>query len=319
VFFKELNIPKPKYCLDIHGLDHGEMTGRMLMGVEKILKAEKPDWVLVYGDTNSTLAGALAAAKMHIPIAHVEAGLRSFNRKMPEEINRVLVDHVSEVLFAPTPLGRDNLLSEGIPAERIHIVGDVMYDVSLNFGKLADQKAQLLKSLGLEAERYVLLTCHRQENTDDPDRLKAIILGMENVAAKYSVVFPIHPRTKKLLLGLDWFKEVKELRLIDPVGYVDMVALEKNAALIATDSGGVQKEAFFYKVPCVTLRDETEWGELVQSGWNKLLPPRSAKEVEEGVFASIGCGGSVLDAYGRGTSAAEIVEIMMGLRSVRRD
>ncbi len=273
VFFDELEIPQPDYHLGIGSGTHGSQTGKMLEAIEAVLIQEQPDWVVVYGDTNSTLAGALAAAKLHIPVAHVEAGLRSFNRKMPKEINRVLTDHSSDLLFAPTETAVKNLLHEGIPENKVHLVGDVMYDAALYYGAKADTQSQILSKLGLSPKGYILATIHRSENTDDAARLQAIFQGLMQVDQKIPVVLPLHPRTRKALERENLFSEVSEsLVLIDPVGYLDMVMLEKNACLIATDSGGVQKEAFFYRVPCVTLREETEWVELVEMGWNSLVP-----------------------------------------------
>lgn len=313
VFFTELEIPKPKFNLEINGSTHGAMTGKMLEAIEQILIAEKPDYVLVYGDTNSTLAGALAAAKLHIPVAHVEAGLRSFNKKMPEEINRILTDNVSSKLFVPTELGRQNLLNEGFKDSQISVVGDVMYDAALYFGQKADQTSQILNDLGLKPKHFFLTTCHRAENTDVPERLQAIMEGLMEVAEKMPVVLPLHPRTKKFLSTCSWFTgRNHKLKLIDPIGYVDMVALEKNAAVIATDSGGVQKEAFFYHVPCVTLRDETEWVELVQSGWNRLVSPTSAKVVSSNIMEAIGTEGKSINPYGNGNAGELIVKELIG-------
>ena len=240
---------------------------------------ERPDWVLVYGDTDSTLAGALAAAKLHIPVAHVEAGLRSFNRRMPKEINRVLTDHVSDLLFAPTEVAVRNLLREGIPSEKIHLVGDVMYDAALYYGEKAERESQVLRRLGLVPKGYVLATLHRAENTDDPERLRVVLQALAQVNKEVPVVLPVHPRTRKRAeaFGLDHL--LGEVLAIEPVGYLDMVMLEKNARVIATDSGGVQKEAFFHRVPCVTLREETEWVELVELGWNRLCPPRDPASI----------------------------------------
>ncbi|MEK2645202.1 non-hydrolyzing UDP-N-acetylglucosamine 2-epimerase [Bdellovibrio sp. BCCA] len=311
IFFKELGIPTPRYNFEIRSSRHGEMTGRMLESIETVLLGEKPDWVLIYGDTNSTLAGALAAAKLHIPIAHVEAGLRSFNRAMPEEVNRIMADHLSSILFSPTELGRKNLISEGIPSTKISVVGDVMYDVSQYYGSLANKNKILLQRLGLEEKKFILLTCHRQENTDNIDRLKAIFLGLNDVAEKMPVVCPIHPRTKKYLLDAEWFKPSKELKLIDPIGYLDMVTLEHTSALIATDSGGVQKEAFFYEVPCVTLRDETEWEELIEGGWNILVPPLSKEVVRDGVLSRLNRMGKKIFPYGDGKASQAIVDAMV--------
>lgn len=271
IFFDELNIPTPDYNLGIGGSLHGQMTGQQLEKIETILLQEKPDRVLVYGDTNSTLAGALAAVKLNIPVAHIEAGLRSFNKKMPEEINRVITDHIADLLFTPTETAMANLINEGISREQIILSGDVMYDAALYYADKAESKAEVLKQLNI-GSNYVLVTLHRAENTDSPDRLCAIVNGLVELSAnKHSVVLPLHPRTRKKLCeyGL-WEKLCRSVQIIDPVGYLEMVLLEKNASLIITDSGGVQKEAYFHKRPCITLRDETEWVELLDIGWNKL-------------------------------------------------
>ena len=280
VFFEEMGIPAPTHHLGIGGMSHGAMTGRMLEAIENVLAAERPDWVLVYGDTNSTLAGALAAAKMHIPVAHVEAGLRSFNRRMPEEVNRVLTDHAATLLFAPTDSAVVNLRNEGITGSSVVRSGDVMYDAALRYAHVADQKSTVLERLGLVVGKYLLSTIHRAENTDMPERLTAIIDALITVAREVPVVLPLHPRTRGALDRLGRLAAAQAgLKLIDPVGYLDMVMLERHAALIATDSGGVQKEAYFYGVPCVTLRDETEWTELVACGANRLASPGSRESV----------------------------------------
>jgi UDP-GlcNAc3NAcA epimerase len=267
VFFDELRIPKPAVHLGFGGGSHGEMTGRMLEAIERIVQAESPDWLLVYGDTNSTLAGALAASKLHVPVAHVEAGLRSFNRLMPEEINRVLTDHVSERLFAPTPMAVQNLRNEGLPEAKTFLVGDVMYDATLFFKSLARMPYDFA-ALGLDPGKYVLATVHRAENTDDHHRLREILTGLSR--SLKPVVLPLHPRTRERMrtLNLDL---PSNLHAISPVGYLEMTWLEMNAAAIATDSGGVQKEAYFHARPCITLRDQTEWVELVEAGWNTLV------------------------------------------------
>ncbi|HEX3314295.1 MAG TPA: UDP-N-acetylglucosamine 2-epimerase (non-hydrolyzing) [Gemmataceae bacterium] len=288
VFFGELDIPKPRHQLGVGSGSHGAMTGRMLEKIEQVLVAERPDVVLVYGDTNSTLAAALAAAKMHVPIAHVEAGLRSFNRRMPEEINRVLTDHLSGWLFAPTPAAVANLRAEGIAEERIAEVGDVMYDAALRFAQVVAQRSEGIDRFGVQAGEYVLATIHRAENTDSPERLVGIFSGLRQIAERLPVLLPLHPRTRSILarekmLGHD----TGGLRVIDPVGYLDMVELERSARLIVTDSGGVQKEAFFHRVPCVTLRTETEWVELVEIGWNRLVPPTGVDAIREGILLSL--------------------------------
>lgn len=307
IFFEEMEIPKPAYNLDIHGGTHGSMTGKMLEGIEAILIQEKPDWVLVYGDTNSTLAGSLAAAKLHIPVAHVEAGLRSFNKKMPEEINRILTDQVSDKLFVPTILAQENLNNEGFKSEKISFVGDVMFDAALYYGLKSDRSSQILNQLGVTPQKYILTTCHRAENTDVPERLKALFEGLFKVTETMPVVCPLHPRTKKYLESCEWFAHKPPgLKILDPVGYVDMVALEKNAAVIATDSGGVQKESFFYQVPCITLRDETEWMELVDSGWNRLVTPTNADEICREILSAVGRRGKDISPYGDGNASDKI-------------
>ena len=315
VFFQELGIQPPDYHLGIGSQTHGAQTGRMLEAIEKVLLSENPDWVIVYGDTNSTLAGAIAAVKLHIRVAHVEAGLRSFNRRMPEEINRVLTDHASELLFAPTKAAVANLRAEGICEEKVHLVGDVMYDAALYYAAKADQKSSILEDLKLAPQGYILATIHRAENTDDSSRLQAIFAGLAAVAAKIPVVLPLHPRTRSALLREDLLEDVsKSLQLIEPLGYLDMVMLEKNARLIATDSGGVQKEAFFYRVPCVTLREETEWVELVESGWNQLLPPSSVQAVTSGIFGVLMSKAereAPIGLYGGGMAAEQIVQLLV--------
>jgi UDP-GlcNAc3NAcA epimerase len=288
VFFTEMQIPRPQYQLELGGLGHGAMTGRMLEAIEEILQKEKPDWVLVYGDTNSTMAGALAAVKLHIPVAHVEAGLRSFNRAMPEEINRIVADHVSTLLFAPTEVAVSNLATEGISGDKVVRSGDVMYDASLFYSRQGG--SQIVRSLGLKARGYFLATIHRQENVDDPQRLETIVRALSQCAQVMPVVLPIHPRTRKKLIstGLDRLVPPDQLRMIDPVGYLDMVALEKDAQAILTDSGGVQKEAYFFNVPCVTIRSETEWVELVECGANRLAPPTSIESIVVATVEAVG-------------------------------
>jgi UDP-GlcNAc3NAcA epimerase len=311
VFFSELDIEAPAYQMDINGGLHGAMTGRMLSKVEQILLAEQPDAVLVYGDTNSTLAGALAAVKLHIPVAHVEAGLRSFNMDMPEEVNRILTDRISEWLFTPTEVAAENLRLEGVPGERIIPVGDVMFDVAHHYGERVDAVGRVLAELEIEPHEYVLATIHRAENTDHPERLTAIVDALELTARALPVIWPMHPRTRGILeqsgrLGC----LAKGVHVLEPVSYLDMVQLEKFAKVIATDSGGVQKEAFFHKVPCVTVRGETEWVELVSAGWNRLAPPAEGAALADIISAAAGSTGESIQPYGDGNTAVRIVEYL---------
>ena len=313
VFFEELDIPRPDYHLGIGGLSHGAMTGRMLEKLEEVMIRERPDVVLVYGDTDSTLAGALAAVKLHIPVAHVEAGLRSFNRRMPEEINRVLTDHASDLLFTPTDAATRNLEREGIAGDKVRQVGDVMYDAALFYAEKADQSSDVLDRHGLTRKDYVLATVHRRENTDDRVRLKAILEGLQELAADRPVVLPLHPRTRGRVEEFGLNKRLNGLTVIPPVGYLDMVMLERSAEFIVTDSGGVQKEAYFHGVPCVTLRNETEWVELLEMGWNVLCPPatRSLKETLSALQKRPKCDSR---PYGDGTAADRIIEVLLEWR-----
>ena len=301
VFFDELEIPKPDYNIGIGGGTHGQNTGRMIEKLEGLMMEVQPQWVLVYGDTDSTLAGALAAAKLHIPVAHVEAGLRSFNRRMPEEINRVLTDHIAEILFAPTETGRQNLLNEGITEEKVKLVGDVMYDASL-FYKEKARKPQLPADLNVKGGDFVLCTIHRAENTDDPQRLKNIFQGLGDSGE--TIIFPLHPRTRVKIA--DYGIAIPEnVWVIDPVGYLEMVWLEANCRLVATDSGGVQKEAYFFGKPCVTMRDETEWVELVEAGWNRLVGADARAIVEAITESTTGQSNQAL--YGNGHTGDDVV------------
>ncbi|MFB6404114.1 non-hydrolyzing UDP-N-acetylglucosamine 2-epimerase [Pseudomonas putida] len=309
VFFDELEIPAPKYNLEVSGGTHGVMTGRMLEGIEKILIEEKPDWVLIYGDTNSTLAGALAASKLHIPVAHVEAGLRSFNMRMPEEVNRILSDRVSTLLLCPTDVAVENLAREGIVAG-VQNVGDVMYDVALYYRDRARSESKILQALGLEEGGFALTTCHRAENTDSKERLTGILSALSEIAETLPVVLPLHPRTRKLVADYGLESHLEKITVVEPLAFLDMVALEQAAKVILTDSGGVQKEAFFYQVPCITLRDETEWVETVELKFNQLVgadhqaikAAMSNLQVPEGNF----------DVYGNGRAASKIVDILKG-------
>lgn len=309
IFFSELDIPRPKHNLDIGSGKHGWQTGQMLAAVENVLVEEKPDWVVVYGDTNSTIAGTLAAVKLHIPVAHVEAGLRSFNREMPEEINRVLTDHAADLLFAPTDTAVTNLEHEGLSSPVVVRTGDVMYDAALYYAERADQSSEILHKLKLTSKRYVLATLHRAESTDRPDRLKNLLSSLARLAETTRVVLPLHPRTRSVLAQAPEIAAMtKQITVIDPVGYLDMNNLERHARLIMTDSGGVQKEAFFARVPCVTLREETEWVELVKAGYNILAgsdPQRIAAAVEQALSAKPDWDNPL---YGDGKAAYSIVE-----------
>lgn len=332
VFFDELRIPRPHYHLEIGSGSHGAMTGAMLEKIEAVLLRERPDFVLVYGDTNSTLAGALAAVKLHIPSVHVEAGLRSFNRRMPEEINRIVADQTANLLLCPTQLGVDNLRREGIGApdqapfdfnqQRVHLVGDVMYDSVLFNAQLAETQSQLLRHLQLAGQPFALATLHRAENTDDPQRLTEIFRALATIAGpELALVLPLHPRTRLRLSDAGLDITAPGLRPIDPVGYLDMLSLERHAQVILTDSGGVQKEAYFMGVPCITLRDETEWTETVELGWN-CLTGASADKILQAFHRTCArvkgappfdiCPGapSSNSPYGDGRAAEKIVEIL---------
>jgi UDP-GlcNAc3NAcA epimerase len=277
IFFAELDIRQPDYHLGIGGGSHGQNTGRMIEAIESVLIREQPDWVIVYGDTDSTLAGALAAVKLHIPIAHVEAGLRSFNRQMPEEINRVLTDHSSTLLFAPTKKALNNLVSEGITGGKVKQVGDVMFDASIYY----KQRAKRPDSASIEGnEPFVLCTVHRPENTDDPLRLAGIVGIINEISTQFPVVFPLHPRTKIAIASVPGVVFKSAVRVIEPLGFLEMTWLIGRCTLVLTDSGGLQKEAYFHQKPCVTLRNETEWTELVEAGYNYLLSPFSTDAIK---------------------------------------
>jgi UDP-N-acetylglucosamine 2-epimerase len=308
VFFDELGIPQPDINLEIGSGSHGRQTGQMLIRLEEILLAERPDWTLVYGDTNSTLAGALAAVKLRIPVAHVEAGLRSFNREMPEEHNRVLTDHVAELLFCPTQTAVDHLGKEGITAG-VYLVGDTMYDAVLQFSALAQERSAILDRLGVKPKGYLLATVHRPCNTDVPENLRDILAAFAEIAEP--VIFPVHPRTRKKIEALGLAAgtgAAANPRMIEPVGYLDMLALQQNARMILTDSGGIQKEAYWLGVPCVTLRTETEWVETVAAGWNVVVGAE-----RERIMQAV-CGFMPPAArprvYGDGCAAGHIVRLL---------
>ncbi len=300
VFFNELHIPLPHYNLNINSLSHGAMTGKMLEEIEKILQDELPDYVLVYGDTNSTIAGALAAQKIQIKVIHVEAGLRSFNMKMPEEINRILTDRISNVLLCPTEVAIKNLMNEGFDNFDCEIenVGDVMQDAALFYSNKAKKPNSDI------AEQFILSTIHRQENTDDVVKLRTIFESFEQISKEKQIVLPIHPRTKKLLGKLDI--QMNNVKLLEPVGYLEMVWLLKNCEFVMTDSGGLQKEAFFFGKYCLTLRDQTEWVELVEGGFNKLLPIdkesiiQGVKDIPEEINFGV-------NLYGNGSASKMII------------
>jgi UDP-GlcNAc3NAcA epimerase len=267
VFFEDMEIPKPKYNLEVSSLSHGAMTGRMLEKIEEVLQKEKPDLVLVYGDTNSTLAGALAAKKMHIPLAHVEAGLRSFNMDMPEEVNRIITDRLASVLFVPTYNAIKNLQKEGYDDfdSKILLSGDIMQDAAIYYASKSSEKSKLPSDL---PEKFILCTLHRAENTDNYQRLKNIVESLNEINREIPIVLPLHPRTKKMLDNSDLNLDV---HVLEPVGYFEMIELLKRCEMVMTDSGGLQKEAYFFKKPCLTLRDQTEWTELVKHGFNKIV------------------------------------------------
>jgi len=337
VFFEELELPTPDYHLGVGSGSHARQTGIMLEKIEAVLQKEKPEVVMVYGDTNSTLSGALAAAKLNIPVAHVEAGLRSYNRNMPEEMNRLLTDHLSTHLLCPTAQAVRNLLKEGIKDGEGRIVknvGDVMYDSILYYSKIAEKKSTILKDLGLftpnsvgaihelplhRTPNYYLATLHRAENTDDPRRLKSILRALNEIGKNTPTVLPLHPRTKKMMKVHHLFS-FKNIKFIEPVSYLDMLKLEKNAKAILTDSGGIQKEAYWLKVPCFTLREETEWVETVKSGWNVLVGTRMKRIVKEVSHQEGRRSKTRLferypkekEIFGDGKASQKIVKILMG-------
>jgi len=311
IFFEQLSIPEPDYYLGVGSGSHGYQTGEMLKKIEDVLIKEKPDLVLVYGDTNSTLAGALAAVKLHVKIAHVEAGLRSFDKRMPEEVNRVLTDHVSDYLFAPTETAVENLHREGIN-KGVYLTGDVMYDALLYNIKIARNKSKILRELGLKPKNYLLATVHRAENTDNRLRLENIIKAF--VESGELIVFPAHPRTRKYLetYGLmEFVSKADNIILINPVGYLDMLVLEENAKKILTDSGGVQKEAYFLKIPCVTLREKTEWVETVEDGWNTLVGADREK-ILKAIMGFEPDGETYTYRFGDGRASEKIAQILEG-------
>lgn len=313
-FFDELSIPAPAHHLGIGSGPHGAQTGRMLEALERALLAERPDVVVVFGDTNSTLAGALAAAKLGLPVAHVEAGLRAWDRAMPEEINRVLTDHASALLFAPTEAARQNLLREGIDAATIHLVGDIMLDVARFYAPQALSQSAILARLGLPEGAYALVTLHRAANTDDPARLGVIVGALERLAARAPLVIPLHPRTRAALADAGLLARLERVaQVTSPLGYLDMTRLTCGARLVVTDSGGLQKEAFFHRVPCAILRAQTEWVELVAAGWSALAPPTEVEALSASLERALEAGspeGEPAALYGDGHSAERMVALL---------
>lgn len=310
VFFDELKIPQPDIHLGIGSGSHAEQTGRMLIEIESVLEREKPDWCVVFGDTNSTLAGALAAAKLHIRVAHVEAGLRSFNKAMPEEVNRVLCDHVSDALFCPTSNAAENLRNEGI-TQGIHVAGDIMGDMLKRSLERARKKSKILEQLDVQPKNYALATVHRAANTDNLDNLKTLLETFGKI--NRIVILPLHPRTRGMIQrnGLTLPESV---RAIDPVGYFDMLQLEANADCILTDSGGMQKEAYWVGVRCITLREETEWVETVQAGWNRVVGTNPGLILD--TVLNWLPQGERKDIYGDGETAGRIAGILEGMRKM---
>jgi len=308
VFFEQMNIPKPKYNLDIHGLGHGAMTGQMLEKIEEVLKIEKPDWVLVYGDTNSTLAGALAAKKLLIKVVHIESGLRSNNMNMPEEINRILTDRISDILFCPTNTAVENLKREGFYNFNCEIVnsGDVMQDAALFYSGL---EKKLLVDI---PNKFVLATVHRAENTDNIERLENIMDALNEIAKEIPIVLPLHPRTYKIIKSSKL--KMNKIMFIDPVGYLEMVYLLKHCNLVMTDSGGLQKEAFFFGKPCITLRDETEWVELVDNGFNILVGAKKEKILHAYYNQNFRIDFNI-NLYGNGNASNRIVNSLIKFNS----
>jgi UDP-N-acetylglucosamine 2-epimerase len=311
VFFEELKIPEPRIKLKIGSGSHGKMTGAMLEKIESVLTREMPECAIVYGDTNTTLAGALAAAKLHIPLVHVEAGLRSFNKKMPEEINRIVTDHVADFLFCPTHTAVKNLAKENIK-QGVFLTGDVMYDSFLFYKGMLAKKAKILNKLGLANKQYALCTVHRAENADSTDHLKNIFQAFEKIASDhFKFVLPLHPRTKKSLERQNYTPALnKHFHLIPPISYLDMICLMINARVILTDSGGVQKEAYFANVPCITLRNETEWPETLSCGWNRLAG-NAPEAIIDGFRDALSVADrSIKDTFGDGRSGAKTIEII---------
>jgi UDP-GlcNAc3NAcA epimerase len=309
IFFEEMKIPKPDYSLNVGSGSHGKQTGEMIIKIEEVLMQEKPDFLVSIGDTNSTLAGALAASKLRIPIGHIEGGLRMYNKDIAEDVNRVLTDHMSALIFVPTVIGKGNLLKEGISPKMIFNYGDIMYDAMLQFNKIADKTSVLSKTLQLKKKGFILATVHRAENTANIDLAKMILDAFVELSKEIDIVLPMHPRTSKLLAEhnlLDHY--AKHIKIIPPIGYLDMLAMEKNAKLVVTDSGGVQKEAFFQKTPCVILFD-TPWTELLDLGWNVVVHPKSTKYIVKNIQKALQSkGGKNATPYGKGNTSELILD-----------
>ncbi|NLT68286.1 MAG: UDP-N-acetylglucosamine 2-epimerase (non-hydrolyzing) [Acidobacteria bacterium] len=312
-FFEELEIRQPDHFLNVGSGMHGYQTGEIMKKLEPVLMSEEPALVLVYGDTNSTLAGALTAAKLNCPVAHVEAGLRSFNRRMPEEINRIVTDHLASLLFCPTSAACANLHAEGI-SDGIIMTGDVMYDVALHFGPSAERRSRILEKLNLLRGKYILATVHRAENTDDESRMRSIFRAFEFLSSEVRIVFPIHPRTRKMATHYGLDSLLRPLLVTDPLGFLDMMMLVRNAGVVCTDSGGIQKEAYFHRVGCVTLRDQTEWVETVDSGWNVLAGADSSDRIVRAVHQMLDANDQrrAIEEYGDGTASGRVVEAIRG-------
>lgn len=333
IFFDELEIPRPEYNLEVGSGTHGEQTARMMQRIEEVLIKERPSMTILYGDTNSTLAGGLVAAKLNMPVAHVEAGLRSYNKRMPEEINRVLTDHASSVLFCPTVNAVNNLRKEGFVNIRditndmkadpgrscdssrplVINVGDVMFDSILEYAGRADVRSDILAKLDLKNKGYILVTMHRAENTDNKERLRGIFEALKKINKDIKIILPIHPRTRKAVK--ESRIDVSGLKVIEPISYLDMICLEKNAKVICTDSGGMQKEAYFCKVPCITIRDETEWEETLESGWNRLVEadPDRIQTCMEDVISDSWDTKPQVSPYGDGKAAEKIYRVISSI------
>ncbi|MBK20448.1 MAG: UDP-N-acetylglucosamine 2-epimerase (non-hydrolyzing) [Rhodospirillaceae bacterium] len=319
-FFDDLGIPLPDENFEVGSGNHGEQTAKMLVALEQEFLVHSPRMIIIYGDTNSTLAAAIAGAKLNVPIAHVEAGIRANDIRMPEEINRIVADRLSSLLFAPSQKASEQMLGENIPAQNIAVVGDVMYDVAIRFGETARENSQILEKEGLQKKNYVLATIHRAENTDDKERLKALVDALSVVAKSVRVVLPVHPRTRAALKKFDMEALAeKSLKLIEPVGYLDMVQLTANARIVASDSGGVPKEAYFHNVRSVILREDALWDELIELDWAALAPPTSSNSVSDVIKYNLDAApGQESYPYGKGDAAPKIAEALANWQLERK-